>query len=177
MPTNTTKTYVLRGGTYPKDSIEVDTEAGTFYRSGGGFVRNIADLKRFNEDFRPATEEELNYNPPFRKGRFSIEMMDEDKPFLCVDGYTMGFLWNGWAMPVFDKENAEKILKATDAKYRYDEATDTFSWIVLDGEEEDSTQGSIIHVDGVPVKVYSIGAGSWTWDEVTDPEQVGDVEE
>lgn len=173
-----TKTYVLRGGTYPKDSIEVDTESGTFYRSGGGFVRHIADLKRFNEDFRPATEEELNYNPPFRKGLFSIEPLDEN-----IEGYTMGHLWNGWAMPVFDKENAAKVLKGVGAKHCYDEAIDTFTFLLDLGAEDygiesgcETSEGSIIHVDGVPVKVYSIGAGSWTWDEVTDPEQVGDKE-
>jgi len=161
MPTNT-KTYVLRGGTYPKDSIEVDLEAGTFCPAGGGFVRNIADLKRFNEDFRPATEEELNYNPPFRKGQFSIEPIDDN-----IEGYTMGFLWNGWAMPVFTKENAAKVLEGIGAKHRYDEASDTFTFLVDENDGEETSEGSIIHVDGVPVKVYSIGAGSWTWDEVS----------
>lgn len=159
--------YVLRGGAYPADAIELDPEAGTYVPIGGGFVRHVG--RDFTAVFRPATNEEMK-SPLWRKAMFTIEPLEEN-----VEGYTQGYLWNGWATPVFTKENAEKVLKGLCVPFNYDKATDTFTFNTdPDNEsEEDSEQGYDI-VTGpmhgpfvVGPRVYGIGSGSWTWEEVT----------
>lgn len=103
-----------------------------------------------------------------RKTRFAIEDGE------IYEGFTFNQYWNGWEMPMFEKEIAEKILKElTDSsdswQAKYDSETDTFIFKFEDDDCEDIEKGrDILGEDGNIHHVYDIGAGSWIWSEVEE---------
>lgn len=87
-------------------------------------------------------------------------------------GYTSGRLWNGWATPYFELEEAKRVAEGFNetAEYpiQYDEVYDQF--YILDqesGELEKWEKTLAITSEGTKY-LYGIGAYSWVWDEVTD---------
>ena len=90
--------------------------------------------------------------PTAVKGLFSIDEIEK------FTGYTFGDDWNGWAVPYFEKEEADKVAKSFNGRYE----NDTYFFDDgYDGEEEYEKQ-TIETVDG-PKEVYAIGAYNWTW--------------
>ena len=88
------------------------------------------------------------------KGVFSLDAMEgKDLP-----GYTFGDTWNGFAVPYFERPEANLIMEGLggtykDGKYLFDDGF---------GEYEEYEKQSIETVDG-PKEVYAIGAYSWVW--------------
>jgi hypothetical protein len=88
---------------------------------------------------------------------------------LTVKGWVnQDYRWNGWAVPMFDKENADKIAKAIGL--RYDFATDTFLEPLEDLKvsgmtEEEGMKWKGYHSELVDEHVYDIGAAYWCWDD------------
>lgn len=106
----------------------------------------------------------------FKKSWFYIDGLGED----VIEGYTEeGSDWNGWATPHFTKENSLKVLSLVSsiggaelAKYREktDEMVVTAEVFDLDATEH--FEGTDITVDGETLRVYPVGAFSWTWEEL-----------
>ena len=107
-----------------------------------------------------------------RKAIFTLDPLGDQ----TFSGYTDGGLWNGWAVPSFPKEEAERLVSVWNAlgyKADYDGANDFFRFASMDqagnpdpdlSDEEDAEHfGSVMH-DGLIL--YPIGAGSWIWDEI-----------
>ena len=103
-----------------------------------------------------------------RKGFFSIDSLEGKK----FPGYTFNQEWNGFAVPFFDKEQADKLANELHGRFIYDPPT---SYIFLDDPSKekpslnDYTDGpykasTIETVDGKK-RVYSIGGFAWTWHE------------
>jgi len=125
------------------------------YPLGGGFELTIpaSDVTRFSV----VTKDEAT--PIYRRALFSLECF-EDVEF---DGWTADRRWNGWAMPCFGMEQASKLVELFHNQIRYDSSKDAF--INSSGEDEEIWPGKTIDLpDGGQAKVYSIGAGSWTWE-------------
>jgi len=125
------------------------------YPLGGGFELTIpaADVARFSV----VTKDEAT--PIYRKARFSLEGLDD----IEFEGWTADRLWNGWAMPSFETQQATQLAKLLEDQLRYDPAQDAF--IGSSGDEEEIWPSEFIDLpDGGQVKVYAIGAGSWVWD-------------
>lgn len=127
---------------------------------GGGMQRSIpADqLTRFE------IVNELEKTPVFHRAVFEMDATKEK-----FEGWSDGRLWNGWAKPKFEFAEAMKIVATSKARGRYDAATDDFTTVISNGEEEVWPAEMISLPDGGTVKVYPIGAGSWIWEEVADP--------
>jgi hypothetical protein len=125
------------------------------YPLGGGFELTIpaGDVARFSV----VTKDEAT--PIYRKARFSLECL-EDVEF---EGWTADKRWNGWAMPCFEIGQATKLAELFQDQLRYDPSQDAFIGLSEDEEEIWAAQ-PIDLPDGGQAKVYSIGAGSWTWD-------------
>ena len=96
----------------------------------------------------------------------STVSFDEGPDFPC---YLSPNTWNGWAMPYFTKEQADKVTEWTNSRgsgevMKYDAEKDAFtvSGIIWsdDPDEEPEVWEAIEH-EGQ--KLYGIGAGSWTW--------------
>lgn len=126
-----------------------------------------------------------------RKAVFTIG--EEPKAYI---GYTSGRLWNGWATPYFELEEAKRVVedfnKCAEYPILYDEGIGQFfiaepidetkefkkfttleEFIALGSDMwefgiEDKWIGEDIHTSGGIKKLYGIGAYSWVWDEVTD---------
>ncbi len=83
-------------------------------------------------------------------------------------GYTSGRLWNGWATPHFELDEALRVMQGFNecAEYpmRYDKEKDQF--YILDTEDEPEVwKGENYQTaDGIR-HLYGIGAYSWVWDE------------
>lgn len=79
--------------------------------------------------------------------------------------------WNGWAVPMFDKETAIKICKDLEKPH---EEKDGELWVNLDPESEDSELEKVgpfkEKVDGKEMDLYDIGGSIWVWAEKGDDE-------
>ena len=68
--------------------------------------------------------------------------------------------WNGWAVPYFEKSEAEKVAKVHGGKFYAD------SFMFQQGDEIEVFEEAEIMTPEGKKKVYAVGAGSWVWDEV-----------
>lgn len=97
------------------------------------------------------------------KSKFQIE----EGPI--YEGYTKGNHWNGWACPYFTKEVADQIARevnadAPDCTMCYDKANDAFAYKGYMEEEVVIFKGEDIQGK----HLYSIGAYSWIWDDLSE---------
>jgi len=91
-------------------------------------------------------------------------------------GYMNGQVWNGFAMPLFDKQTAMNVLAdcGSDPTWRYDKKSDSFILRFKDcteiesGECDEIYSAQWIVVDGKRKKVYGIGSGSWVWESLLE---------
>lgn len=101
-----------------------------------------------------------------RKAAFKIDSI----PNTIFEGYTDDDTWNGWACPYFEKSEAERVLKASEAnRYfgSYDAQQDAFSVRSQDDPEDyepEVFQAVNRNVEGSEVTVYGIGTYSWIWE-------------
>jgi len=154
---------VPKGKQFPDCAIVVDgyDKRGRLlmHPMGGGLQ---ACLDAVSASVFRAVDEGERAGALFRRGRFVLA--DGKETF---DGWTDGRCWNGWGMPRFEKNEAERLVRALkDERARYDAGRDAFVTLAQDGEEEIWAGEQIIISDGSAMKVYPVGAGSWIWDEV-----------
>jgi hypothetical protein len=74
--------------------------------------------------------------------------------------------WNGWALPLFNFENAMKLVNAKDFQLEYSEETDSvnerFNPDYFDSEEDCISWGGGFNKE-IGEKVYAIGTGYYCW--------------
>lgn len=98
-----------------------------------------------------------------RKAKFTIEGVG------TYEGFTDGSTWNGYAMPLFTKEVADKLAKVlveAGNKAEYTEKVDGYH-IHLHGADEEENEWYYGLLMG-DKRLYPIGGGSWIWDEAED---------
>lgn len=87
-------------------------------------------------------------------------------------GYTSGRLWNGWATPNFEINEALQVMadynKDTDNPMHYDEETDSFRIAETEYADEEIWKGANVQTDEGIKHLYDIGAYCWVWDAVND---------
>lgn len=102
----------------------------------------------------------------FCSGRFTLA--DSDELFI---GWTDGRRWNGWEMPRFERNEAERLIEwLGEERARFDAERDAFVTVSQDGEEEVWPAESVLISDGSKLAVYGVGAGAWIWDRVEQEE-------
>ncbi len=125
------------------------------------------------------SDEKLSYQEAFlntaKKSLYYIDGFESS-----FEGYSYNQTWNGWEMPMFDKETSLKIAqKCCNDEYfthHFDKDKDTFFIQDMAYEEEDpiDLQGhDIVTEDGSTVHVYNFGDLGWCWNEQT-PETEND---
>ena len=84
-------------------------------------------------------------------------------------GYTSGYLWNGWATPYFEKDEAERVVASynelAELPIYYDAKIDAFKIDELMGFDGTEWQGEDIQTEDGIKHLYGIGAYSWVWDD------------
>jgi hypothetical protein len=153
------------GAVYPHGALVVDgydDQGRLLAHPEGGGLQYV---------FMPAAQQKFRHVPPdeqkgplWKSSRFSLDGLEG-----VFKGWTKGQLWNGWEMPHFEFQEAQKLIAAlNDPKVRYDLATDVFT--TRNGEDEDEVWPAqlITTLGPQQVKVYPIGAGSWCWEEVSN---------
>ncbi len=150
----------------PWDAYQKATKRMTI-KANGGYLKGF--------DGETGLEIEPTISGQFyRRGRFAIPSVQG--PYI---GYTADDEWNGWAVPCFEQDVAERI--AADfvrvaeemgtgyegARAHYDQTADAFVLYDPINDEEAVYERRIISVDGIELKVYPIGTYQWTWEEVT----------
>ena len=111
-----------------------------------------------------------------RKSRFYIDTNEGE-----FEGYTGGYLWNGWATPYFTKEVADEILETQNKAYIdcgmdkdgcyavYNAEKDQYEFYepeyydgpyTVEGEDFETVDGKL--------HLYGIGTACWIWDEVEE---------
>ena len=85
-------------------------------------------------------------------------------------GYTSGKLWNGWATPYFEKEEAIRVAEGfnecAENPIQYDEVYDQFYILDKESGELEKWERTLAITPEGNKYVYGIGAYSWVWDEV-----------
>lgn len=72
--------------------------------------------------------------------------------------------WNGWAMPYFEKEVADKVILETHSiNIKYEEEKERYFVVEEDGFSY-YIDKEIIDTEDGEKEVYGIGSGSWIWD-------------
>lgn len=148
---------------YPTGALAVDG----YDNDGSLLVHPLGGGLQFR--FKPAAEGQFRAvpkceqeSPLWRRSKFQIEGVEAE-----FDGWTDGRLWNGWAMPYFEFEQAERVVKLlTEGQGRFDSERDSFVTRSSDGKNEIWEGQTIIVLGGPHVKVYGVGAGAWIWDEI-----------
>lgn len=86
-------------------------------------------------------------------------------------GYTSGKLWNGWATPYFELDEAKAVAEGYNetAEYpmQYDEVYDQFYILNTETTELETWKGEDYETAEGIKHIYGIGAYSWVWDEET----------
>lgn len=101
----------------------------------------------------------------FEKAVFCIESI----PNVQFQGYHNGTDWNGFACPYFERQVAEKILKASEENgfvWSYNLDMDSFevrSSMDPVNYEPEMFAAQEISINRESIKVYPIGAYSWIW--------------
>lgn len=88
---------------------------------------------------------------------FMVEIPDSE---IRGNAFTFGDRWNGWEMPIFNKEQALEIVKTIDGA-SYDDEDGEF-WIPGNEDGELIAAESIMH----DCTKYWIIGDSWVWEEV-----------
>ena len=87
-------------------------------------------------------------------------------------GYTSGRLWNGWATPFFEVNEALQVMedynKNSENPMYYDEKTDTFRIAETEYTDEEWWKGQNLKTEDGIKHLYGIGAYCWVWDAVND---------
>lgn len=111
----------------------------------------------------------------YEAGRFEIDSLEG--PF---EGWTTGETWNGWACPIFERHEAERIAASFRTQGKrfgfpgsyeayFDASGDAFIFRDPndDPDDEPLAFGSYtILVGERPITVYCIGTRYWTWEAV-----------
>jgi hypothetical protein len=155
------KTHEKIGETFPNGAVtvfEITDQQVRFHSLGGGWQQRLP-VEEFYKHFR---EHDPDNKPKLEKSKFELDGMEE-----ILEGYTYGFLWNGFEMPLFTKDEALK-LKA-DMPIEFDEESNE---IIIDmdptGEMVDPDmrfercEAKMHSYDGHPIELFPIG-DSWTW--------------
>ncbi len=162
------------GGTDIFESIRLDTPDGKkkLYQIGAGYwVWDYYSLEEAKKLYKDAKIISLNKESSIiKKAYFNIDGQRE-----YYEGYhNPKELWNGWAMPYFEKKIANVIkenMTKYGAKMEYDEENDYYTNIFPD-EDEETEDKQIFHsitldtLDGEK-KLYQIGSAYWIWTEYT----------
>lgn len=115
-----------------------------------------------------ATESRLIYE----QKEFGMDILGEE----AFKGWSNGTLWNGWETPIFEFDEAERLLAAlvraheqmeTPIEAWYDDKEDNFCFILNDQDEPERYPAIVIEIDDKEVKGYGIGAFAWVWEEMS----------
>lgn len=148
------------GHHYPDGALTVDgyDQSGNLlaHPLGGGFQyvigpERVSSMREVRGDERQAAF--------YRHAKFAVDGVDG-----VFAGWMDGRRWNGWAMPYFERREAERVAGLFDA--RYDAGRDAYITISQDGEEEVWAAVDITVADGTSIRAYPIGAGAWIWDDL-----------
>jgi hypothetical protein len=159
-----TRYYVPHRGKVPQDVVEIVSRTAVevrFFPAGGGLQSRLP-ASRFDELYRAVGRAEYSW-PEAYTATYDIEGM-----FGAVRGYSFGHRWNGWARPYFPAESCDRIISQISGA-RYDPAQDAYLIPSGDGndpEEVDVYPSRSIRVGQKEIRVWGIGSGSWTWEEV-----------
>lgn len=127
-------------------------ETVRFAPQGGGVIRKTTRAD-FERRFKPATL------PAFSLVAIGADWLPDD---MEVPAYSNGRRWNGWVMPYFTIEAARSLLPLM-PDLSYDSVRDAFVIAQDDQAEEETYFPTTVVIDGVPIKTYAIGEGSWCW--------------
>ena len=87
-------------------------------------------------------------------------------------GYTSGRLWNGWATPHFEIDEARAIMQkfneCAELPMQYDEVYDPFYILDTETTELEVWKGEDCQTKEGIKHLYGIGAYAWVWDSVNE---------
>jgi DNA (cytosine-5)-methyltransferase 1 len=102
----------------------------------------------------------------FHRATFVIDSIPDHQ----FQGFSDDDTWNGWACPYFEKAEAERILRASEAngfQWRFLPTRNAFEVILTRQGSDQAPEffaGVVIDIHGQPRTVYPIGAYSWIWE-------------
>jgi hypothetical protein len=140
-----------RGHMVQVKTMGIDTVE--YHNQGGGYGRTMPRAD-FEKQYAPAEE------PSYAPVTITAEWLDDDAR---LPAYSNGLVWNGWAVPHFEKDAAMRLIEMMPGM-RYDAERDAFISRDEGYDEDDVYEKVTILVGDKSVDTYPIGAGSWCWE-------------
>ena len=101
------------------------------------------------------------------KYRKTIVNIDNGEIVPNTAAYVVGYNWNGWAIPFFSKDDANKIIELYHKENEESRQT-RFEWNGAALTEIYLGDGDAYTVETIIVNnetLYGVGASDWTWEE------------
>lgn len=105
-----------------------------------------------------------------RKAKFWLDTLNTS-----VEGYTDGSQWNGWAVPYFDRRQADRLVEiynslewGPEKKAWYEAGNDQYCFIVDGSSEPECYSGETLSEENVHGSLYPVGARNWIWEAAGD---------
>jgi deoxyribodipyrimidine photolyase-like uncharacterized protein len=117
----------------------------------------------------------LSANAGFHKGAqmkqlTSASFVLDTQPKQHFKGYTGDSDWNGFTCPYFEREEAERVLSASEPNgYRWTYDADQDAFLVRSEDDPEDYEPEVFAgteqqtINGDTLTVYAIGAYSWAW--------------
>lgn len=138
---------------------------------GGGF------LKKFSKSAFDALFVPVTVDFPLKKGTVTADFFSDDVFLPC---YSTGLVWNGWGVPLFDRETAHRVVELLNMTEQLFDPKSQWSGDVIlhrncefdknspsseSNEKYVRFQSEAHLINGVSTNLWRIGDG-WTWDAV-----------
>lgn len=161
----------LGEGPFERDEELIEVEAPTLWDAYRLATRKmtISPMGRLLMGYDAETGERIKAPAESRKLRLTQFAVDGLEG--TFEGYTTGETWNGWAVPYFSLEEAQRIIAdyvaqppSPDGQTRgeYDSDSDVVRLYDPSADEWDE----IVAVDVDGRTLYPVGTRYWTWEEV-----------
>jgi hypothetical protein len=119
----------------------------------------------FNGEFATVTEAF-----PMRPGVVTADFLEEGASIPC---YSDGMTWNGWGKPMFDEENARKVVALFSESGLTFRESDKVVIYTQQDEEPCEIAPRSVQVGAQTMALYDLSNG-WTWDRVQFDDEASD---
>jgi hypothetical protein len=134
------------------ETVSADADEVVFYPAGGGFQMSCS-AQEFAMDF---SLEPPDANPWIHT-KLGIDGYEER-----FYGYANKARWNGWAMPCFEHYQVTKMAEFFGLSF--DSMNNVWFRGLAGSDEYEDWTPTEISVNGQTLVVFTIGSGSWCWD-------------
>lgn len=143
-------------------------------------IRYFQADHNWNKDKAESFAKSIGLHTKYENGELFIEAKWKPLDVLIEEGPVYsGYVrlmnsWNGWEIPVFEKDVAEKIMQEYADEFKWDGENIMFHSKNYESEPPETIEPFTIQVDGVTKTVYDFSLG-WCWQKNTEENETDNL--